>query len=55
MKKKWKKVGKKKMNNVKHPCQSCVYFKVCGESTRTVPCNGRMTKTDRKKVKKDGK
>ena len=36
-------------NNVKHPCQNCVYFKVCGENTRTVPCNGRMTKTEVKK------
>lgn len=38
-----------KMNNVKHPCQNCVYFKECGENTRTAPCNGRVTKTERKK------
>jgi hypothetical protein len=29
---------------VKHPCQGCIYFKVCGESTRTAPCKGRKTK-----------
>lgn len=34
---------------VKHPCRGCVYFKTCGESTRTAPCNGRMTKRDQKK------
>lgn len=34
---------------VKHPCQGCVYFSVCGESTRTEPCNGRKTKTEQKK------
>ena len=32
----------------KHPCQSCVYYRVCGESTRTEPCNGRMTKRELK-------
>lgn len=28
----------------KHPCINCKYKKVCGESTRTAPCNGRETK-----------
>ncbi len=37
------------MNNVKKPCVSCVYFKICGENTRTTPCNGRVTKSERKK------
>lgn len=37
----------------KHPCQGCVYYKVCGESTRTAPCYGRMTKQER--GKEDGK
>ena len=32
----------------KHPCIGCVYFKVCGNSNRTEPCEGRATKTDRK-------
>ena len=36
-------------NNVKKPCIGCVYFNVCGETTRTYPCNGRMTKSEKKK------
>ena len=32
-----------------HPCQGCVYYKVCGESTRTSPCYGRMTERERRK------
>ena len=36
-----------------HPCQGCVYYKACGESDRTAPCYGRMTKRERR-VKKDG-
>ena len=32
----------------KHPCQACVYFKVCGETTRTKPCYGRMTERERR-------
>lgn len=31
------------------PCIGCVYFKACGDTSRTMPCNGRMTKTERKK------
>ena len=34
-----------------HPCQGCIYFKVCGETTRTMPCNGRVTKREKKKEK----
>ena len=45
-------IGEQKMANEKpmpkHPCKGCVYFKVCGESTRTAPCYGRMTKRERK-------
>ena len=37
---------------VKKPCIGCVYFKVCGSTTRTEPCKGRKTK---KEVKADGK
>ena len=40
---------------VKHPCIGCVYFKVCGENTRTEPCYGRKTKTDAKKERANGK
>lgn len=36
-------------NQVKKPCIGCIYFKVCGSSTRTQPCNGRMTKSEKKK------
>lgn len=39
------------MADVKHPCQGCVYFNACGESTRTEPCAGRMTKRERKHKK----
>lgn len=28
----------------KHPCVGCVYFKECGNTSRTEPCKGRMTK-----------
>ena len=35
-------------NNVKHPCQGCVYYNECGESTRIMYCAGRMTKRQRK-------
>lgn len=41
------------MNNVvKYPCRGCVYFKVCGENTRTHPCDGRKTKSEVKKEKR---
>ena len=42
------------MKNVKHPCVGCIYFKACGENTRTMPCNGRKTKSEqRKEVKRN--
>ena len=31
------------------PCINCIYFKVCGSTTRTMPCKGRMTKSQKKK------
>ena len=37
------------MNPVKHPCTSCIYFKVCGNTTRTMPCKGRETKSQKGK------
>lgn len=37
------------MKNVKHPCQGCVYIKVCGHPVRTEPCAGRVTKSQQKK------
>ena len=41
-----------RMKTVKHPCQGCIYYKVCGESARTVPCKGRKTKSEQKKETK---
>jgi len=35
--------------DVKKPCMGCVYFKACGETTRTAPCKGRTTKSEQKK------
>ena len=32
----------------KYPCRSCVYFKACGDNTRTMPCDGRQTKRQQK-------
>lgn len=32
----------------KYPCRGCVYYKTCGESTRTTPCYGRMTKREKR-------
>ena len=40
------------MKNVKNPCQGCIYFKACGETTRTMPCYGRKTKSQKKKENK---
>lgn len=41
----YRKLIEKDLNStVKHPCQGCVYFKECGNTSRTVPCNGRQTK-----------
>ena len=43
-----------KVKRVKNPCRGCIYFKACGENTRTAFCNGRQTKTDKKKAEKKG-
>ena len=29
------------MTKISHPCISCRFIKVCGDKTRTEPCNGR--------------
>lgn len=39
--------------SVKHPCQNCIYFKECGNTNRTEPCNGRTTKSQRKEIRND--
>jgi hypothetical protein len=33
----------------KHPCYGCIYYKVCGEYTRTAPREGRKTKREAQK------
>lgn len=37
------------MKPVKRPCINCIYFKACGNTTRTMPCNGRVTKRQKEK------
>lgn len=37
----------KKQYSVKRPCIGCVYFTACGSTTRTMPCKGRATKTQK--------
>ena len=37
-----------KRKQVKKPCIRCVYYDACGCNTRTEPCEGRMTKRERK-------
>lgn len=41
------------MGFVKYPCRNCIYFKVCGENARTMPCKGRKTKSEAKKENKN--
>ena len=43
------------MKTIKNPCRGCIYFKVCGENTRTKPCDGRTTKTDKKRENENKK
>ena len=33
------------MAEPKYPCRSCVYMFICGSSSRTEYCGGRITKT----------
>jgi len=43
------------MGTVQKPCVGCVYYTACGSTTRTMPCDGRMTKSERKmEEKKNG-
>ena len=41
------------MKTVKKPCISCVYFATCGNTTRTEPCKGRETKSEKKRKKQN--
>ena len=43
------------MKEVKFPCRSCIYFKVCGKSTHTYPCEGRKTEKEKKQEEKKEK
>lgn len=40
------------MKQPKYPCRNCIYFKACGDNTRTMPCKGRQTKSQKKKENK---
>ena len=37
---------------VKKPCVGCIYYKACGNTSRTQPCKGRVTKSEKKKEDK---
>lgn len=41
------------MKMPKKPCLGCIYFKVCGDTTRTKECKGRETKREQKRGKKN--
>lgn len=49
----WKCVGvcgyHEKPREVQKPCIGCIYYHVCGSTTRTAHCDGRKTKTEAKK------
>lgn len=36
------------MGYPKYPCRNCVYFKACGDNTRTAFCSGRMTERQKR-------
>ena len=38
-----------KPREVQKPCIGCVYYAACGSSTRTMPCDGRKTKSELRK------
>lgn len=38
-----------KPKQVQYPCRGCVYYAACGSSMRTVPCDGRKTKSELRK------
>lgn len=37
------------------PCRNCIYFNTCGESNRTEPCYGRVTKSEKQKIRETGR
>lgn len=40
--------GRKK-DMPKKPCVGCIYIKICGNTARTMPCYGRVTKSEKKR------
>ena len=32
-----------------HPCVGCIYYKACGQTNRVVPCEGRVTKSEKRR------
>lgn len=40
----------KQTNAPIYPCRGCIYFTACGENMRTMPCEGRMTKSEKKET-----
>jgi len=39
-------------NMPQKPCIGCIYFNACGSTSRTAPCNGRITKSEKKRSEK---
>ncbi len=39
----------KEKKRVKKPCVNCIYLKICGNTNRTMPCDGRVTKSEKKR------
>lgn len=37
------------MKPVLKTCIGCIYFKACGNTNRTMPCAGRLTKSQKAK------
>lgn len=35
--------------DVQYPCRNCKYFDACGNTNRTVPCEGRELKNRKEK------
>lgn len=40
-----------KPRQVQYPCRGCIYYATCGESMRTAPCDGRLTKSQAQRQK----
>ena len=43
-----------KSREAQYPCRNCVYYAACGSSMRTMPCDGRKTKSQLRKEKANG-